>query len=79
MESLKEYRSDLIKRISAIENKEFLKSIENFLNDYQEPPVYKTTDSEKKAIFQGVNEIQNGNYFSQEEIDAKDLQWLSEK
>lgn len=80
METFKIQKSALIKRISAIEDKEILESLITILDHYQaDKSIHTTTDLEKKAIAKGMQEIREGNCLSQEEIDIRDLKWLREK
>ena len=56
-----------------------LLAIDNLLNSLSTKVSVTTTSNEKKAIFQGISEIEKGDFFSQETIDQMDLQWLKEK
>lgn len=80
MATVEYHKSALIKKITSIDDKEVLKYLETILDDFQEDnSIQTTTDSEKKAINKGIDEIETGDSLSQEEIDSKDLKWLQER
>lgn len=80
MATVEHYKAALIKKISAINDKELLMSLKVVLENFQEAKSnHITTDLEKKAIQKGIAEIQNGNFLSQEDIDSDDMKWLQEK
>lgn len=80
MATVEYYKSSLIKKITIIEDKEVLKYLETILNNFQEGnSIQTTTNSEKKAINKGIDDIKTGDSLSQEEIDSKDMKWLQER
>jgi predicted transcriptional regulator len=57
-----------------------LVALDDLLNSLNVSEIqYTTTESQKQAILQGINDMDNGNCFTQEEIDRLDLEWLNEK
>jgi predicted transcriptional regulator len=74
------HKRKIIERIQGIDNERMLVALDNLLNSLNVSEIqYTTTESQKQAILQGINDIDNGNYFTQEEIDRLDLEWLNEK
>jgi predicted transcriptional regulator len=79
MASLSSQKSNLLSRISKIENSKMLFTIETFLNTLEDNSIIITSKAEKKAIQNGIDDIENGNFYSQSEIDEMDMKWLKEK
>jgi predicted transcriptional regulator len=80
MISIDSHKRKIIERIQGIDNERMLIALDDLLNSLNVSEIkYTTTESQKQAILQGINDIDNGNYFTQEEIDRLDLEWLNEK
>lgn len=79
MTTIEQHKTKLIQRILDIPNEKTLLAIDDLLNSLSTKVSVSTTSNEKKAIFQGVSDIEKGELFSQETIDQMDLQWLKEK
>lgn len=79
MASIDTHKTALIKRILEVNNQKILTSIDLFLNNNSSNEIITASVEQKKSILQGIKDIENGNFYSQEEIDKKDLQWLNEK
>lgn len=79
MATIDSHKTRLIKRILEIPNENVLDSIDNLLDSFSVDAIITTNEIQKKAIFQGIKDIEEGNYYSQEEIDKMDLEWLNGK
>jgi glycosylphosphatidylinositol transamidase (GPIT) subunit GPI8 len=80
MISMDSHKRKIIERIQGIDSERMLTALDDLLNSLNVSEIhYTTTESQKQAIVQGINEIDNGKYFSQEEIDRLDLEWLNGK
>ena len=79
MASIDTHKTALIKRILEVNNQKILTSIDLFLNNNSSNEIITASVEQKKSILQGIKDIKSGNFYSQEEIDKKDLQWLNEK
>ena len=79
MASIDTHKTALIKRILEVNNQKILTSIDLFLNNNSSNEIITASVEQKKSILQGIKDIKSGNFYSQEEIDEKDLQWLNEK
>ena len=73
MATLSSQKSNLLSRISKIENSKMLFTIETFLNTLEDNSIIITSKAEKKAIQNGIDDIENGNFYSQSEIDEMDM------
>jgi len=73
MAALSSQKSNLLSRISKIENSKMLFTIETFLNTLEDNSIIITSKAEKKAIQNGIDDIENGNFYSQSEIDEMDM------
>ena len=40
---------------------------------------YKTTEEQKAKISEGINQIENGEYYTNEQVESEINQWLKEK
>jgi predicted transcriptional regulator len=80
MISIDTHKRKIIERIQSIDNERMLVILDDVLNSLNLSEIkYATNDSQKQAILQGIKDIDNGNYFTQEEIDRLDLEWLNGK
>jgi hypothetical protein len=80
MTTIETLKKNIIQKIQVIDNEKTLNSIENLLDSLAIGGVlYVTTDHQREAVFQGAKEINEGNYYSQEEIDKMDTEWLNEE
>ena len=74
-----ELKSILIHRISEINDIRFLKAIKTILDGKAEDTVLILTEEQKQEIIQSRNEIKNGLFLSNEELDEEIQAWLKAK
>lgn len=80
MEAIDIQKKNLIKKILAVPNERILLELDDFLNTFgAEQEIVYTSVEQKKAINQGLADIKKGDFYSEEELDRTDLQWLNEK
>ncbi len=80
METIDIQRKNLIKKILAVPNERILFELDNLLNKFETKyDIVYTSIEQKKAINQGLADIRKGDFYSEEELDSIDLQWLNEK
>lgn len=65
MAKLSSQKSNLLSRISKIGNSKMQFTIETFLNTLEDNSIIITSKAEKEAIQNGIDAIENGNYYSQ--------------
>ena len=72
-----ELKSILIHRISEINDIRFLEAIKTILDEKAEDIVLVLTEEQKQEIIQSKNEIENGLFVKNEELDKEIQAWLS--
>ena len=75
--SIPELKSQIIKRLSLIEDEMILQEIYNLINvELSNDAIYNLSDQEKKAIEAGLNDIQNGKVYNSEKANDLMNEWL---
>jgi predicted transcriptional regulator len=69
----------LIHRIAGINDKSFLTAINTIIEKKSESIVYITTPEQRKGIEIGKEQIANGEYFTNEQVELEIAKWLKEK
>ena len=69
----------LIHRIAGINDKSFLTAINTIIEKKSESIIYKTTSEQRKSIEKGKEQIANGEYFTNEQVELEIDKWLKEK
>lgn len=73
-----ELKKSLIDKIQATKSNELLEEINRFLNS-QDPDsveVYQLNEEQQNAISEAREDIKNGHYSSDEEVNEEFKQWL---
>ena len=76
MATIDTHKTKLIQRILQIPSEKILTSIDNLIDSYTNTEVVTTNKNQKKAIHQGIEDIKNGNFYTQAEVDNMDKEWL---
>ncbi len=67
----------IIKKISSIEDENYLKHILNMLSTVEESDeVYRLSEAERKAVEEGLKDVAEGRVYSQSEVDELTKKWL---
>jgi len=74
--STAELKIDLINQITGIKDKVRLKELLQLIKFQEDLSVYITDDDEKKAIVEARKEIQNGEVYSDAEVQKEIGEWL---
>ena len=74
-----ELKSILIHRISEINDIRFLEAIRTIIDEKAEDTVLILTEDQKKEIAHSRNEIKEGLFISNEQLDKEIQAWLSAK
>ncbi len=69
----------LIQKINEINDVSFLQAIKTIVESKAEKEVLMLTAEQKHAIIASQNDIDNGNFVGQSELDEKVAKWLNEK
>lgn len=73
-------KEKIIKKISSIEDENYLKHILNILSAVEESEeVYALSVTERKAVEEGLNDIAEGRNYLQSEVDEMTKKWLKGK
>jgi hypothetical protein len=74
-----ELKNEIITRISAIDDDEFLTAIKTILDYRKKEPFIYLTKEEEDELMMASNEGKNGQYTLQSVMDKKVEEWLKEK
>ena len=69
----------LIQKINEINDVSFLQAIKTIVESKAEKEVLMLTAEQKHAIIASQNEIDNGKFVGQSELDEKVAKWLNEE
>jgi predicted transcriptional regulator len=70
----------IIKKISSIDDENYLKHILNMLSAVEESEeVYRLSDAERKAVDEGLKDVAEGRVYSQSDVDELTKKWLKGK
>jgi len=79
MATVENIRSELIDKILAIKNKEFLKALDKLISiSSSETGIVNLTDEQKAMLVMSEDDIKEGKLISQEAMDKRNLEWLNE-
>lgn len=74
-----ELKSILYQKIAEIDDKSFLSAINTMIETKSNTTIFKTTHEQKKKIEHGINDIKEGRFFTDEEVQKEVDKWLKEK
>jgi len=80
MATVDKIRNELIDKILAIQNKDFLEALDTLVSSTvsQDQPV-NLSKEQKLMLEMSEEDIKNGRLVSQEEMVKRNLEWLNEK
>ena len=79
MENVKTIKSSLIDKILSIDDREFLLELDNIISFNNEgSEIVELSKEQKTMLAMSDDDIKNGRLISQEAMDKRNLQWLSE-
>jgi predicted transcriptional regulator len=74
-----ELKNSIIHRIAGLNDKSLLNAIKTLIETKSESKIYKTIPEQRKRIKEGQVQISNGEFFSNEQVEAEIDEWLDEK
>jgi predicted transcriptional regulator len=74
-----ELKNILIHRIAGINDKSFLTAIKTIVDTKSESTIYKTTSGQRIRIKEGREQIDRGEFYSNEQVELEIDKWLQEK
>ena len=73
-------KEKIIAKINEIEDETLLKEILSLINIESElGEIYELTEEQKSAVNEGLNDFNNGKFYSQTEADELIKKWLENK
>ncbi len=80
MATVNEIRDDLIAKILTINNKKILMALDILLNSTADSngDAIKLSEAQKAILNESQQDIHEGQFISQEDMDQRNLKWLSE-
>jgi len=72
-------KKDLIHRIAEINDKSVLDAIKAIIDNKSKSTIFKTTSEQRKSINEGLDQIANGECFTNEQVEKEIDKWLQEK
>jgi|TARA_B100000508_G_C11346318_1_gene221722 hypothetical protein len=79
MATIDQLRTDLINKISAISNKDFLDALDKIITNSISSAPSSLTDSQKKMLKMSQEDFDNGLTISQDAMMKRNLEWLNGK
>lgn len=74
-----ELKDILIHKIAAINDKTFLAAMNIIIDTKSEKLIYKTTPEQRQWIKEGQEQLERGEFFSNDQVESEIDKWLSEK
>lgn len=74
-----ELKKILMHRIAEINDKSFLSAINTIIEPKSNSTIYKTTPEQRNRIKEGKDQIEKGDFFTNEQVEKEIDQWLNEK
>ena len=73
-----ELKNILIKKISQINDNSFLEAIMTIIDSKIDSKIYPLTSQQKEAIIESKKQIENGDVFTNDQINQEFQEWLKE-
>ena len=74
-----EIRKRLIEEINLSSNKNLLEEMYNFLNHDNDAELYRLSNDQKDAIAESREQIKNGQFFTNDQVNNEIDEWLKGK
>ena len=74
-----ELKNILMHQIAGINDKSFLTAIKTIMDTKSESTIYKTTSEQQKRIKEGREQIANGEFLTNDQVEKEIDKWLNEK
>jgi len=74
-----EIRKKLIEKINLSNNKNLLEEMYSFFNNDNDAELYKLNEDQKKVIAEGRNQVKNGQFFTNDQVNNEIEEWLKGK
>jgi predicted transcriptional regulator len=74
--STTELRNKIIDKLESVDD-QLLKEILSIIEFESETGIYKVNQAEREAIEQGLSQIENGDFITNEEVEKETNSWLN--
>jgi hypothetical protein len=74
----KDLRERVIDKVSKVEDEALLNDIMNLIDDKADDRIYRLSDDHAAAIDTAINEIEKGDYLSNEQANKLIDEWLNQ-
>lgn len=74
-----EIKDKLIEQIKLSSNKNLMEEMYNLLNRDNEAEIYELNDDQKAAILKSRQQIKDGQFFTNDQVNEEIRTWLGEK
>ena len=74
-----ELKNTLFHKIAAINDESFLNAIKTIIDAKTENTIYATSPEQKLKIQEGIDQIERGEFFTNEQVESEISKWLEEK
>ncbi len=74
-----ELKNILIRKIAGINDKSFLEAIKTIIEAKSESTIYQTSPEQCQRIQEGLDQLTQGEYFTNEQVEMEIDKWLNEK
>ena len=69
----------LIHKIAEINDESFLKALKTIIDSKTESTIYSLTEEQRMKIREGKSQIENGDYYINQQVESEINTWLKEK
>jgi hypothetical protein len=72
-------KNHLIHKIAEINDESFLKALKTIIDSKTDSTVYTLTAEQRVKIQEGKSQIEQGNYYTNQQVETEINKWLDEK
>ncbi len=72
-------KNHLIHKIAEINDESFLKALKTIIDSKTDSTVYTLSEEQRLKIQKGKSQIEQGNYYMNQQVEAEIDKWLEEK
>ncbi len=76
IENIDILKAEVVKKINALNEEEFLQYLKSEIDFHNETDIYQLSKEEEEAINEGLKDIEEGRYITNEELIKQEQEWL---
>jgi uncharacterized protein YydD (DUF2326 family) len=73
---IRELKTEVINRINALNEEDFLVQLKDIIDWHNDTEPYKLTEEELNAVEEGIKDIEEGRYVTDEDLRKNVNEWL---